>query len=161
MIRQFGVVVFLLLVLAAGCVEKGPQAEVMAPDFSLKSLQGKTVKLSDHKGKVVMLEFWATWCPPCRAAIPGVEKLHKTYKDKGLVVLSISMDQGGWDSVRTFVKDYGMTYPVLIGTDDAATKYQVRTIPMTVIINKDGKIVKRYIGIGSPEDIEKDILSIL
>jgi len=161
MIRRASIAVFLMLAIVAGCTEKGTQAGAIAPEFSMQDMQGKTVRLADYKGKVIMLEFWATWCPPCREAIPGIEKLHKAYKDKGLVVLAISMDSGGWDGVKSFITDYRMTYPVLKGTEDVATTYQVRSIPMTLIINKDGRIVKRYIGIGSDGDIEKAIIAIL
>ena len=81
------------------------------------------------KGRVVLLEFWATWCPPCRASIPGIERLHEKYKDKGVVVLAVSMDDNGWDAVQSFVKENGIKYTVLKGNEDIAEKYQVRSIP--------------------------------
>jgi thiol-disulfide isomerase/thioredoxin len=124
-------------------------------------MNGKTVRLSDYKGKVVLLEFWATWCPPCRASVPGLEKLHKAYKDKGLVLLAVTMDMGGDDEVRSYIKESGITYTVLKGTEDVATKYQVRSIPMMLVLGKDGKIAKRYIGMGSDEDLETDIKAAL
>ena len=122
-----------VIVLLFGCTNKSERATDAASDFKLQDLEGKTVKLSEFKGKPVLLDFWATWCPPCRASIPGIEKLHKSYGGKGLVVLGISLDQGGWDSVKDFVTESGITYTVLKGTDDVATKYNVRTIPMLVI----------------------------
>ncbi len=153
--------IILLLALISGCTEKGPRSDAAAPDFILQDMSGKQVKLSDHKGKVVLLEFWATWCPPCRTSIPGLEKLHKTYQDKGFVLLAVSMDQGGWDDVRSFMKSYGMTYTVLKGDDEVAAQYQVRTIPMALILNREGKVIKRYLGMGNEEDLEKEIKSVL
>jgi len=153
--------VLLAVALLAGCLNRGQQSETQAPDFTLKDLAGKKVTLSEYRGKVVLLEFWATWCPPCRAAIPGLEKLHTTYKDKGLIVLAISMDEGGWDEVKAFARDYGITFTVLRVNEDVVAKYQVRSIPMTLLVNKEGKIVKRYLGLGGDDDLEKDIRPIL
>jgi peroxiredoxin len=152
-----------IIALLAGCTDnaRGPQPDTMASEFSLKDMSGKTVRLSDYKGKVVLLEFWATWCPPCRASVPGLEKLHKAYKDKGLVLLAVSMDEGGLDEVRSYIKESGITYTVLKGTDDVAVQYQVRSIPLILVLNKEGKIAKRYMGFGSDEDLEKDIMAIL
>jgi thiol-disulfide isomerase/thioredoxin len=156
-VKRIIVLSIVMIALLAGCTDRGVQSDTMASDFSLKDMSGKTVRLSDYKGKVVLLEFWATWCPPCRASVPGLEKLHKAYKDKGLVLLAVSMDEGGWDEVQSYVKESGITYTVLKGTEDVATKYQVRSIPMMLVLNKEGKITKRYLGMGSDEDLEKDI----
>jgi len=150
-----------VIVLLFGCTNKSERATDAASDFKLQDLEGKTVKLSEFKGKPVLLDFWATWCPPCRASIPGIEKLHKSYGGKGLVVLGISLDQGGWDSVKDFVTESGITYTVLKGTDDVATKYNVRTIPMLVIVDKEGKIYKRYLGFGDDDQLDKDVRSVL
>jgi thiol-disulfide isomerase/thioredoxin len=150
----------MVVALLFGCTTKN-EGSAAASDFTLQDLNGKTVKLSDFKGKPVLIDFWATWCPPCRASIPGIEKLHKTYSGRGLVVLGVSLDQGGWDSVKSFATEIGITYTVLKGTDDVASQYQVRTIPMLVIMNKEGKIVKRYLGVGEDDELEKDIKSVL
>lgn len=148
-----------VLALQTGCT-KSKQTDTAA-DFTLQDMSGKSVKLSDYKGKVVLLEFWATWCPPCRATVPGLEKLHNNYKDKGLVVLAVSMDEGGWDEVKSFISEHRITYAVLKGTDDVAAQYQVRSIPLILILNKEGRISKRYLGAGGDEDLEQDIKSIL
>jgi thiol-disulfide isomerase/thioredoxin len=148
--------------LAMGCTDTGAPPDASTPfDFSLQDLNGKTVKLSDYKGKVVLIEFWATWCPPCREAVPGLMKLHKAYKEKGLVVLAVSLDQGGWDEVKSFIAQQGITYKVLKGTDDVSMQYRVRSIPMSLLLNKEGKIAKRYLGGGYDEDLEKDVKAIL
>ncbi len=153
------VVFFIGIMLLSGCVKSENSAD--AADFKLQDLSGKTVRLSDFKGKPVLIDFWATWCPPCRAAIPGIEKLHKAYAGRGLVVLGVSLDQGGWDAVKSFVTEVGISYSVLKGTDDVLSTYQVRTIPMVVLLNKDGKIVKRYLGYGGEDELEKDIRAVL
>jgi thiol-disulfide isomerase/thioredoxin len=162
MFRKFlaAAAVIAAMSILAGCTERG-KSDARAADFNLQDMAGKDVKLSDYKGKVVLLDFWATWCPPCRASIPGLEKIHKAYKDRGVVVLAVSLDEGGWDDVKTFIKDYGITYMVLKGTDDVAEQYQVRTIPMILVLDKDGRIRKRYLGFGNEEDLEKDIKAVL
>jgi thiol-disulfide isomerase/thioredoxin len=144
-----------------GCSESSKLSDPPAADFVLKDLNGNSVALSDYRGKVVLLEFWATWCPPCRATMPAIEKIYKAYKDKGLVVLAISLDNGDWDFVKSFAASYGVTYTILKGTDDIQTKYGVRAIPTTVILDKNGRIAKRYLGFGNEDDFEKDIKAIL
>jgi len=151
-----------VLVIAAlfACTRKSDQPGIAA-DFTLQDLNGKSVRLSDFKGKPVLLDFWATWCPPCRAAVPGIEKLHETFSGKGLVVLGISMDEGGWDAVKAFTSENHMTYTVLKGTDDVLSEYQVRTIPLVVLVSKDGKVVKRYLGFGGEDELARDITEVL
>ncbi len=162
MLRKYLAAFFIILVVLFGCTNKGtPSGGNVAADFKLQDMNGNNVRLSDYRGKVVLLEFWATWCPPCRASIPGIEKIFKTYKDKGLVVLAVSLDEGGWDSVKSFIASNGMTYTVLKGNEDISASYQVRTIPMILIVDKEGRISKRYLGFGNEEDLEKDIKTIL
>jgi thiol-disulfide isomerase/thioredoxin len=155
------VVIGVLMLGLLSCTRKGDDVKAPAPDFALQDLSGQAVKLSDYSGKVVLLEFWATWCPPCRASVPGIERIHKEYGPKGLVVLAVSMDQGGWDSVQLFQKEYGITYSILKGDDDVAMKYMVRSIPMAVIVDRNGMIRKRLIGFGSEEDLEGGVKALL
>ena len=152
-------VIFALLLF--GCTKKEQAGGAVATDFSLQDLNGKTVKLSDFKGKTVLLDFWATWCPPCRASIPGIEKLHKAYREKGLVVLGISLDEGGWDAVNAFRTEYGMTYSVLKGNEDVSVQYMVRSIPTLIVVDKQGIVARRYLGFGNEDELEKDIKNIL
>ena len=150
-----------VIALIFGCSNRSERTANAATDFILQDMDGKKVNLADFKGKPVLIDFWATWCPPCRDAIPAIEKLHKAYSGKGLVVLGISLDQGGWDDVKSFIAEYGITYPILKGTEEVAAQYKVRTIPMLVIVDKEGKIYKRYLGFGDDGQLEKDIKSVL
>jgi thiol-disulfide isomerase/thioredoxin len=152
----------IVLALAAGCTDKSAQSNFPAvTDFTLQDMRGRSVRLSDFKGKVVLLEFWATWCPPCGPAVPVLERLHKTYRNKGLVVLAVSLDMGGWDALPPYINSNGITYRVLKGTSAVAIQYQVRSIPVFLVLNKKGKIVKRYFGLGGDEELEKDIKTYL
>ena len=162
MYKKAAAAMLLALALLTACTqgEKGGATNA-APDFTLKDLDGRQVELSGLKGRVVLVEFWATWCPPCRKSIPALQRLHMTYGGKGLTILAVSMDEGGMDNVRTFVKEHGVTYTVLIGTDETGTKYGVRMIPATYLIDRQGVIQKRYIGEMSEDRIEKDIQSLL
>lgn len=152
-----------VLILLPGCVDKNDSASgKIGGDFTLQDLNGNNVSLSDYRGKVVLLEFWATWCPPCRASVPALEKLHTSYKDKGLAILAISMDEGGWSSVQSFAKDYGITYTVLKGTNEVMSKYRVRVIPMTFLIDKQGNVSpKSLAGFGREDELEKEIKALL
>ncbi|MFA5073792.1 MAG: TlpA disulfide reductase family protein [Nitrospirota bacterium] len=155
-------VLFIVLLFTQSCTVKSDSQENTAFNFTLQDIKRNTVTLSDYRGKVVLVDFWATWCPPCRAAMPALENLHRTYKEKGLVILAISLDDGEWDTVRLFMKDYGITYTVLKGNSDVMEKYRIRTIPAVVLINKEGKIASKPIpGFGHEEVIEKKIKALL
>jgi len=151
-----------LLALLTGCTSREKAGvSAAAPDFTLQDLSGKKVSLSGLKGSVVLVEFWATWCPPCRTSIPGLERLHREYGGKGLTILAISVDEGGWDKVREFVAEHKITYTVLQGTEDISSQYQVRMIPAMYLVDKQGTVRKQYLGGGSEEDLEKEIKALL
>ena len=127
----------------AGALDKGNKAA----DFSLKDLSGKTVKLSDYKGKVVLLNFWASWCPPCREEMPSIQKLYARMKGKKFSILAVSVDRGGENSVRRFIKEAGYEFKILLDPEgEAASRYSVGGIPATFIIDKKGEIVDKIIG---------------
>jgi len=132
----------------------------VAPGFTLVDMNGRLVSLADFKGKVAILDFWATWCPPCRREIPDFIKLQSEYGSKGAQIVGIALDQP--NKIKTFVKDNGMNYPVLLGTNEVAANYGgVEAIPTTFIIDKSGNIVAKYEGFRSKETFESQIKKLL
>jgi peroxiredoxin len=133
-----------------------------APDFALKDAEGKTVHLSEYRGKVVLLDFWATWCDPCRLEIPWFIDLQRKNKDKGFEVLGVSMDEEGWQVVKPFMKDVGMNYRVLIGNDQTTELYGgVDALPTTFLIDRQGKIAAVHVGLASRKDFQDDVEQLL
>jgi peroxiredoxin len=135
-----------------------------APDFSLKDLNGKTVKLADLKGKAVILDFWATWCPPCRAEIPDLNTLYKEYKKKGATIVGVALDEGGKTAIVAGMKKYKLSldYPILIGNQDISKLYGgIDAIPTTFILDKGGNIVNKYIGLQEKKVFVEDLNKIL
>jgi peroxiredoxin len=127
-----------------------------APAFTLTDLNGKSVSLSDFKGKVVILDFWATWCPPCKREIPDFINLQKEYGARGLQVVGIALDEPG--KVQAFASQNGINYPVLLGTDDIAWKYGgIQGIPTTFVIDKTGKITAKFEGYRPRDVFESEI----
>ncbi|RPI37923.1 MAG: TlpA family protein disulfide reductase [Nitrospiraceae bacterium] len=120
----------------------------LAPDFSLKDITGSTINLSEFENKVVLLEFWATWCPPCKASIPELMELQERYKARGFTVISISIDKTQELSKHLFdfSQSYHINYPVLIGNEAVSMQYNVTSIPASFLIDKKGRIVSAYIG---------------
>ncbi len=132
--------------------------KTQAPDFRLYNLKGKIDKLSNYKGKIVVLNFFATWCPPCKMEIPGFVKFYKNYKKEGVVILGICLDANDKSKVKSFIKQYQINYPVLIGTRDVVMDYGgIHVIPTTFIINGEGYIVDRIIGYLNDEDLKSKI----
>jgi len=135
-----------------------PSEWKLAPDFTLASTDGKKIKLSNFRGKVVVLDFWATWCPPCKAEIPDFIKLYSKYKDDGFQMLGVSLDQGGLKDVVPFIKDYGINYPVVLGTEEIVSAYGgIRGIPTTFVIDKKGYVRDEFEGYRPAPVFEKDI----
>jgi len=134
-----------------------------AVNFELKDLSGKTVSLEKLKGKVVFVDFWATWCPPCRASIPAVESLYEKYKDDDnicFIGINLSEDK---ETVSKFVKQEGINYSVLLSDKKVIADYKIRSIPSFFIIDKDGNIINRYLGYrpGLETQWEEDIKGLL
>ncbi|RMG65896.1 MAG: TlpA family protein disulfide reductase [Calditrichaeota bacterium] len=130
----------------------------LAPDFALKNANGETIRLSDFRGKLVLVDFWATWCGPCRMEIPGFVKLYNQYKDKGLVIIGVSLDQNGWDAVNPFVKEFNIPYPIVIATHEVTEAYGgIPAIPTTFIISPKGEILEKVVGFRPHEYFEKKI----
>ena len=133
-----------------------------APEFALKDADGKTVHLEDYKGKVVLLDFFATWCGPCKIEIPWFMELERKNKDKGFSVLGVSMDDEGWEVVKPFLADLGVNYRVVIGNDATAQVYGgVDALPTTFLIDRNGRIAAVHVGLASKKVFEDGIQQLL
>ncbi|PWU04428.1 MAG: alkyl hydroperoxide reductase [Terriglobia bacterium] len=133
-----------------------------APDFALKDADGKAVRLSDFHGKVVLLDFWATWCGPCKIEIPWFMDFQRRNQQKGLVVLGVSMDDEGWEVVKPFLASMKVNYRVVIGNDHTAQLYGgVDALPTTFLIDRSGKIAAVHVGLVNRKDIEDGIEQLL
>jgi peroxiredoxin len=133
-----------------------------APDFELTDSNGRKVKLSDYKGKVVLLNFWATWCGPCKLEIPWFVDFEKRYKDQGFAVLGVSMDEDGWEAVKPYIEDKQVNYRVMVGTDAVGQLYGgVEALPTTFLIDREGKIAATHIGLVMKKDYEDEIAELL
>jgi thiol-disulfide isomerase/thioredoxin len=159
--RAFALV--LLLAVPLGTLRADPLAAGAAPAWSLKDPDGKTVTSDQFKGKVVVLDFWATWCTPCRAEIPGYIELQKKYAADGLVIVGVSMDQDGALVVRKFMANQGVNYTVVLGADsNIASDYgDISVIPTTFIIDRQGRIRDKKVGGVPTDEFEKRILAVL
>ncbi len=133
-----------------------------APKWTLKDLNGAVVSSEQFKGKVVVVDFWATWCPPCREEIPGYIELADKYAKDGLVIVGVSLDQAGVDVVKAFAARSKITYPLVMGDDAAVTAFGgVEALPTTFLIDRDGQVRDRKVGMVEKEDYEKRILAVL
>ena len=153
-------------VLLTGCSPSSPvraasasdKSRKAAPDFTLRDANGATVKLSDYKGKVVLLNFWATWCGPCKIEIPWFIQFEKAYKDRGFITLGISMDEDGWKAVKPFLSQTGINYPVMVGDDRLAELYGgVDSLPSSFLIDRQGRIAFTHLGLIARRDYEAEI----
>ncbi|HEV3330174.1 MAG TPA: TlpA disulfide reductase family protein [Bryobacteraceae bacterium] len=127
-------------------------------NLTLKDIHGKPFNLSDYKGKVVVLDFWATWCPPCLKEIPGIIKLYDTYKSRGLVVIGISMDESTSD-VKRFARRLKINYPILLGygRDDLEPAFGELPLPTSFVLARDGRICGKHDGLTAKEQLEREI----
>ncbi|MBP8255865.1 MAG: redoxin domain-containing protein [Opitutaceae bacterium] len=147
------------LTLISGCRDRGispapvvtEQAFSIAPEWRLKDLAGAEVTLSQFKGKVVIVDFWATWCPPCRAEMPFYVNLYKRLANRGLVIVGISLDAQGPGVVKKFVDSNGITYPIVMGDEDVTAAYKVELMPSTFVVDREGRIRHSKIGAVSNE----------
>ncbi len=134
--------------MSASSGNTAPQAGFSAPDFTLKTPQGETYTLSELRGHAILVNLWATWCPPCRAEMPAIEKIYQEFKEQGLIVLAINMTyQDDPFAVVPFINEYGLTFPILLDeTGDVASAYQLRSLPSSYFINRAGIIQDVVIG---------------
>ena len=158
-LRGAGVVVLMAL-FTAGPV--AAQEKAPAPNFSLKNASGQTVELAKLHGKVVVVNFWATWCGPCRAEIPGMLDVYEKYKGKGLEIVGISVDRDGWPVINPFVKKLNIKYPVVLGNGEVTDAYGgIDAIPTSFFVDREGRVLLRHVGYMSKEDFEKAVRSVL
>lgn len=133
-----------------------------APEFTLPDLEGNQIELSSMKGKVLILDFWATWCPPCKEEVPHLVSLQSKYRDQGLQIVGLSLDKEGASKVKPFADEHDVNYTMLIATDETAKSYGgVSMIPTTFLVDRNGVVVKRFIGYTTPEAFEEAILPLL
>jgi thiol-disulfide isomerase/thioredoxin len=129
-----------------------------APDFTLEALNGGTMRLSDLRGKAVLLNFWATWCGPCKIETPWLVELQNQYGHEGLQIVGVEAGDDGKDDIAKFVKDMGINYPILIGKDAVGDAYGgIPALPETFFIGRDGKIVDKSLGLHGRAEIEDSI----
>ena len=166
MIKKIKLILMLSALVLGACLTtfaaNSSDTKMAAPSLQLPNLEGKTIKLSDFKGKVVLLNFWATWCPPCREEIPDLVSLQKQHAAQGLVVLGVSMDQGGPAGVASFVKKFGINYPVVMGDAKTSEAYgSIQVLPTTFIIDRKGNIVDGLQGATDRAGFEEKIKPVL
>ena len=162
------------LLLAFGCARRAPEGggpavpssagEVgsKAPNFELMDLSGKKAQLSDFTGKVVILDFWATWCGPCRAEVPDLVRLQSKYRDKGLLVVGLSLDAEGASAVKPFAEEFNVNYPMLLANADTARRFGgIIGIPTTFVLDRQGRIVKKFMGRVEQKTFEEAVQPLL
>ncbi|MFQ5580482.1 MAG: TlpA disulfide reductase family protein [Nitrospiria bacterium] len=153
---------FLSMLFGAGCTEqkeskegetgnhslkKGVAVGNLAPDFKINNLKGGSSALSDYRGKVVLVNFWATWCEPCRDEMPSMELLYQSHSQDDFEILALSIDSGNHASVKAFVEDFSFTFPILLDSKlEVNDRYQVRVLPTSILIDKKGLVADRFLG---------------
>jgi thiol-disulfide isomerase/thioredoxin len=133
----------------------------VAPSFDLNDAEGKSVKLLALKGRVVVVNFWATWCHGCQMEIPSFIEFEKKYDNRGLTIVGISVDDDGWKSVRPWIKEKGVNYPIVIGNDDLSQKYGLVGMPLSVLVDRQGRIANSHAGVVDTTAFEEQIQALL
>ena len=152
-------VVTILALLSTGCASVPRETPRAAPAFSLNTLEGKVIRLSDLKGSPIALNFWASWCPACATNSPNLQAIHERYVGDGLIVLGVAPDDSE-EALAEKAKSLGITYPVAI-SEATANAYGVRAIPITFFIDKQGMIISSVLGTASFEDLEAEVRRLL
>jgi cytochrome c biogenesis protein CcmG/thiol:disulfide interchange protein DsbE len=133
-----------------------------APQFELKDANGAKFTLADYKDKVVLLNFWATWCVPCKAEIPWFQEFEQKFKDQGLAVVGVSMDEEGWEAVKPYIAEHKIGYRMVVGNEQVSTLYGgIDSLPQTFMIDREGKIAAIHTGLVSKATYQKEIEDLL
>ncbi len=161
----------ILLVGSAGCTSHSVSAQTSArqagdrkaaPDFALKDADGRTVHLSDYRGKVVVLDFWATDCEPCKLEVPWLMDFERAKRDRGFAVLGVAMDERGWEVVKPFLRELGVNYRVVLGDEKTSDQYGgIEAIPTTFLIDRNGRVYKAHVGLTPKKDFDNEIETLL
>jgi peroxiredoxin len=171
-VARVSVVVAVALLAGAGCSSsphtvraaslKPHKERRKAPDFALKDANGQTVHLSDYRGKVVLLDFWATWCGPCKVEIPWFQEFERQNKDRGFAVLGVAMDDDGWDVVKPFAQQRRINYRLVLGDDTVAKLYgDLEALPTTLLIDREGNIASIHVGLTGKNEFDDGIQELL
>jgi len=151
-------IMLLAVLLVAACSREGQELSGGAPDFVLPAVDGSMVRMSDYNGQVIIVDFWATWCPPCHEMVPILAKLHSEYSSKGLVILGISLDKEGLEVLGPYVHENMIPYKVVMSDEKVNRAFGgIATIPTLYIIDREGKLVRKLIGFHSYGDLEGEI----
>jgi peroxiredoxin len=150
--------------LLPGRVQAAPKPGQQAPDFKVVTTSGQPVSLANYQGRVLVMDFFATWCPPCKAAIPHLIAMNRKYGKQGLQILGQSLDDGGERLVKSFISDYRINYPVALATDKVETDYGIISVPVMMVIDKKGRVAEVYRGFSdeigrSMENLIKKLLA--
>lgn len=173
-LRRIGLLLscFFLLTVTAGA-QANPAAHTIratlqpakdrkpAPEFELKNAAGRTVSLRDYRGKVVLLDFWATWCTGCKEEIPGFSELAIRYRSKGLNVVGVAMDEEGWKAITPFLAGTKVSYPMLAGDQRTFDSFGLKALPDTFLIDPQGRIAATYVGLVDQGDVETNVKAML
>jgi thiol-disulfide isomerase/thioredoxin len=149
--------------LPSGAVTLKKEAErKRAPEFELKDAGGNAVRLSDHSGRVVLLDFWATWCAPCKSAMPWLSELAAKYRGQGFEILGISMDEEGWEKIKPFLSKVPVTYPILLGTKRVGyLSGDVESLPLMFFVDRQQRVAAIQVGEVGRKEVEKTIRALL
>ena len=155
-----GIIFAAVLITCSSGIVWGQQ--IKASEFELRDVNGRTVRLSDYQGKVILINFWATWCPPCRAEMPDLVRLQREHRQKGLQIIGITYPPERKDRVRRFARSLKVNYPIILGTRQLKARFSSdETLPLTIVIDRDGKVSNILVGILLREEFDEKIKPLL